>query len=97
MTVLDSDIAFPQDRARYFFLTWFFNNTRGSLLFPVLFHISFNIVNVAIFPVTGSVGAFAVFLVLQFMVMLVTLPALSKMSQQGTISTARAPIPKTLK
>jgi membrane protease YdiL (CAAX protease family) len=62
-----------------FFITWTFNNTKGSMLFPGLFHVSFNIVNVAIFAVTGSVGAFAVFIILQLVVMLATIPSLRKM------------------
>jgi membrane protease YdiL (CAAX protease family) len=61
-----------------FFITWIFNNTKGSLLLPVAFHLAFNIVNVAIFPVTNSVGAFGVFIVLQFVVMLMTIPSLMK-------------------
>jgi uncharacterized protein len=62
-----------------FFITWTFNNTKGSMLFPALFHLSFNIVNVAIFAVTSSVGAFGVFIALQLIVMVVTVPYLKKM------------------
>lgn len=61
-----------------FFITWFFNQTRGSLLLPVTFHVFFNVVNVAIFPVTGSVTAFGIFIVLQFAIMLMIAPALRK-------------------
>ena len=61
-----------------FFITWFFNNTKGSLLLPVVFHVVFNVVNVAVFPVTGSVGAFGIFIVMQFAVMLAITPALLK-------------------
>jgi membrane protease YdiL (CAAX protease family) len=61
-----------------FFLTWFFNNTKGSLLFPTMFHLSFNIVNTAIFPVTSSIGAFGIFLALQLVLMIAFVPALRK-------------------
>jgi hypothetical protein len=61
-----------------FFITWVFNQTKGSLLLPVVFHLVFNIVNVAVFPVTGSVGAFGIFIVLQFAVMIAIVPALRK-------------------
>ncbi len=59
-----------------FFVTWIFNNTKGSLLLPTVFHVVFNVVNVAVFPVTGSVGAFGIFIVMQFVVMLAIIPAL---------------------
>jgi membrane protease YdiL (CAAX protease family) len=61
-----------------FFLTWFFNQTRGSLLYPVLFHLIYNIVNVAIFPVTNSVEAFGILIALQFIVVLLIIPAMKK-------------------
>jgi membrane protease YdiL (CAAX protease family) len=44
-----------------FYMTWFYNHTRSSLLLPVAFHLSFNIVNTAIFPVTINPGAFAMY------------------------------------
>jgi uncharacterized protein len=47
------------------YLTWIFNRTRSSLLLPVAFHLSFNIVNVAVFPVTSTIGAYALFIGLQ--------------------------------
>ena len=61
-----------------FLITWVFNNTKGSLLLPVVFHVVFNVVNVAIFPVTGSVGAFGIFIALQFVIMIAIMPALRK-------------------
>jgi membrane protease YdiL (CAAX protease family) len=61
-----------------FFITWFFNRTKGSILLPVVFHVVFNVVNVAVFPVTGSVGAFGIFIVLQFAVMVAITPSLRK-------------------
>ncbi len=45
-----------------FYMTWFFNHSRSSLLLPVAFHLSFNILNTAIFPVTINPVAFAVFI-----------------------------------
>ena len=36
-----------------------------KLLLPVAFHLSFNIVNVAVFPVTSTIGAYALFIGLQ--------------------------------
>jgi hypothetical protein len=42
-----------------FQLTWLVNNTGGSVLGAVAFHVAFNVVNVAILPVTASTGAFA--------------------------------------
>ena len=45
-----------------FYMTWFFNHSRSSLLLPVAFHLSFNILNTAIFPVTANPGAFAIFI-----------------------------------
>jgi uncharacterized protein len=52
------------------YLTWIFNRTRSSLLLPVAFHLSFNIVNVAVFPVTTTIGAYALFIGLQGAVIL---------------------------
>jgi membrane protease YdiL (CAAX protease family) len=42
-----------------FQLTWLVNHTGGSVLVAVAFHLVFNVVNVAILPVTASTGAFA--------------------------------------
>ena len=43
------------------YITWFFNRGRASRLLPVGFRVSFNIVNVALLPVTTNVGAFGIF------------------------------------
>ncbi len=61
-----------------FFITWFFNNTKGSILLPVIFHVVFNVVNVAIYPVTGSAEAFGIFIILQFAIMFAIIPSLRK-------------------
>lgn len=42
-----------------FQLTWLVNAARGSVLVAVAFHVSFNIVNVAVIRVTESTSAFA--------------------------------------
>lgn len=51
-----------------FYITWFFNHSRSSLLLPVVFHLSLNILNTAIFPVTANQGAFAVFIAFELLV-----------------------------
>ncbi len=53
------------------YITWLFNGGRASLLLPVAFHVSFNIVNVAWMPVTTSVGAFALFVAAQWVIAIV--------------------------
>jgi membrane protease YdiL (CAAX protease family) len=40
------------------YITWVYNHGRSSLLLAVAFHITFNIVNVALLPVTTNIGAF---------------------------------------
>jgi uncharacterized protein len=42
-----------------FQLTWLVNHAAGSVLVAVAFHFAFNLVNVAVLPVTASTGAFA--------------------------------------
>ncbi len=76
-----------------FFITWFFNKTKGSLLLPVVFHIVFNVVNVAIFPVTGSIGAFGIFIAIQFAVMIAIVPSLRKTKPVELYWLKKAPIP----
>jgi membrane protease YdiL (CAAX protease family) len=51
------------------YITWFFNHSRFSLLLPLVFHLAFNVVNTALLPVTLNVPAFAVFIVLTWMLM----------------------------
>ncbi len=53
-----------------FYITWFFNHSRSSLLLPVAFHLSFNILNTALFPVTTSPEAFAIFVAVEFVITL---------------------------
>ena len=59
-----------------FYITWFFNHSRQSLLLPVLFHLTFNIVNTVLLPVTIHIGAFAIFGVLEWTAAFLVLPHL---------------------
>jgi membrane protease YdiL (CAAX protease family) len=53
-----------------FYITWFFNHSRSSLLLPVAFHLSFNIVNTALFPVTSTPAAFTLFIIIEWAITL---------------------------
>ena len=53
-----------------FFITWLYNHGRFSLLLPVAFHLVFNIVNTSLLPVTADMGAFTVFIILNWVVSL---------------------------
>jgi membrane protease YdiL (CAAX protease family) len=59
-----------------FYITWFFNHGRQSILLAVMLHLTFNIVNTILLPVTMSVGAFLIFGILEWIVALVILPYL---------------------
>jgi membrane protease YdiL (CAAX protease family) len=61
-----------------FYITWFFINSKQSLLLPVVLHLVFNIINVTIFPVTSTTGSFAVFVGLQLVLMLAVIWMLGK-------------------
>jgi membrane protease YdiL (CAAX protease family) len=61
-----------------FYITWLYNGSRSSLLLVVALHLSFNIVNVAWLPVTSNVGAFGVFLILEWLVALALVPRLKR-------------------
>ena len=56
-----------------FYITWFYNHGRFSLLLPIVFHFTFNIVNVALLPVTSSIGAFAILIALEWMMAILLL------------------------
>lgn len=60
-----------------FFITWIFNHTRSSLLMPVILHLTFNIVNTVLLPVTSYLTAFAFFIILNW---LAVLPILRRLS-----------------
>ena len=51
-----------------FYITWFFNHTKSSLFMPVLFHVTFNIVNTALLPVTTNIQAFGLFIAIEWIV-----------------------------
>jgi uncharacterized protein len=76
-----------------FFITWFFNHSKGSILLPVFFHVVFNVVNVAIFPVTGVVGAFGIFIVMQFALVIMITPSLRRTKPFNECPTAQDSIP----
>lgn len=59
-----------------FYATWFFNNSRYSLLLPVVFHLVFNIINTALLPVTLNLGAFGILIAFAWILMLLILPRL---------------------
>lgn len=50
-----------------FYSTWFFNHSQYSLLLPVVFHLTFNIVNTALLPVTLNLGAFGILIAFGWM------------------------------
>jgi uncharacterized protein len=52
------------------YLTWIFNHTRSSVLMAVALHVTFNIVNTALLPVTLNIGAFILFIIIQWIVAL---------------------------
>jgi membrane protease YdiL (CAAX protease family) len=59
-----------------FYITWFFNHGSSSILLPVAFHVSFNIINTVLFPVTIHIGAFGIFVALEWVMAFVILPFL---------------------
>jgi membrane protease YdiL (CAAX protease family) len=61
-----------------FYVTWFFNHSDQSLLLPVMFHLTFNILNSVLLPVTLSIGAFAIFGILEWSAAFLVLPRLGK-------------------
>jgi len=67
-----------------FYITWVFINSKGSLLLPVVLHLVFNIVNVAIFPVTSTTDSFAIFVGLQLILMLAIILKLRKNNSSGS-------------
>lgn len=67
-----------------FYITWFFNHSHQSLLLPVMLHVTFNIVNTVLLPVTLNIGAFLVFGVLEWIVAIFILPQLEPRYHEQT-------------
>ena len=59
-----------------FYITWFFNHGKHSILLAVMLHLTFNIVNTVLLPVTINVGAFLIFGILEWIVTFFILPHL---------------------
>lgn len=59
-----------------FYITWFFNHGKQSILLAVALHLTFNIVNTILLPVTINVGAFMIFGIFECMVAILLLPHL---------------------
>lgn len=57
-----------------FYITWFYNHGRSSLLLAVVFHLTFNIVNTVLLPVTLNIGAFTLLIVFEWIIGLLVLP-----------------------
>lgn len=72
-----------------FQLTWLVNGTRGSVLVAVVFHVSFNTVNVAVLPVTESTSAFAVLTAVEAAISLLLLRRI-----RGQDAVGRPPTPR---
>lgn len=71
------------------YITWFVNHGKYSVLLAIMFHLTFNLVNTALLPVTGHIGAYVIFIVLQWIVAILILPHLqtkegSHMNQRMT-------------
>jgi membrane protease YdiL (CAAX protease family) len=59
-----------------FYISWFFNNGRFSILLPVAFHLAFNAINTAPFPVTMELGAFLILIAAEWALGLLVAPRL---------------------
>jgi membrane protease YdiL (CAAX protease family) len=59
-----------------FYITWFFNRSKQSILLPVIFHFTFNTVNTVLLPVTINIGAFAIFIAFEWMIAVLLIPQL---------------------
>lgn len=71
-TLLNVFFAF----AMTIYVTWFFNRARFSILLPVAFHVTFNIVNGSVFPLTSNVTAYGILIVLEWIIALLLIPVL---------------------
>lgn len=68
-----------------FYITWFFNHSQQSLLLPVMFHLTFNIVNTMLIPVTVNLDAFAIFIIFEWMIAILITPYLES-KQAGKLT-----------
>jgi membrane protease YdiL (CAAX protease family) len=59
-----------------FYITWFYNHGQSSLLLVAASHVAFNIVNVALFPVTTNLVAFGIFTAVCWIIALLVMPRL---------------------
>ena len=59
-----------------FYITWFFNHGKQSILLAVMLHLTFNIVNTILLPVTNNVGAFVTFGVFEWVIAILIFPHL---------------------
>jgi membrane protease YdiL (CAAX protease family) len=75
-----------------FFITWIFIHTRGSLLLPVVIHLTFNIVNTIFLPVTLNLTAFAMLGILEWLFALLILRWLN--AEQRIVSGKGARLPE---
>jgi membrane protease YdiL (CAAX protease family) len=69
-----------------FQLTWLVNHTGGSVLAAVALHVSFNVVNVAVLPVTESTGAFALLTAAEWVV---SAAVVGRLGAPGQVQKAR--------
>lgn len=60
------------------YTTWFFNGAKFSLLLPVAFHVTFNILNTALLPVTMDLTGFTVLIGLEWILALLVIPSLAR-------------------
>jgi membrane protease YdiL (CAAX protease family) len=54
-----------------FYITWFYNHGRSSLLLPVAFHLSFNLVNTIWLPVTTNISAFTILIAFEWVLAII--------------------------
>jgi uncharacterized protein len=59
-----------------FYITWFFNHAKQSILLAVALHLTFNIVNTVLLPVTINVRAFMIFVIFEWIAAFFILPHL---------------------
>ncbi len=58
------------------YMSWFYNRGRFSILLAAAFHLSFNMVNTTILPVTANITAYAIFIAFEWIIALLLIPTL---------------------